>query len=409
MILPSLRPSFRPVAACAALLLALAGCGKPSPANSPGAAASPPPVQAGVVTVQPQRVPVRLELVGQVEGSKEVEVRARVSGILQKRLYTEGDYVHAGAPLFQIDPAPFEIALAQAKAQIAQERARNEQAKREAARLMKLAEEKAISQKEYDDATSTNKLSDATLAAAEANLRQAELNLSYTRVTAPVSGISGRVAHSEGSLITTGTDSLLTTINQIDPAWVRFSLAESDLAKLPGGRLGPGAGSDLRLVLPDGADYPGHGRLNFTATQIDPRLATQQLRAEFVNPKHQLLPGQFVRVTLVAGVRDQVYLVPQPAVVQTEKGSLLFVLGADGKAALQPVTLGPWVGSDWMITGGLKPGDRVITDNLLKIRPGSPVSAAAPPKPTEGGAPPKPTEGGAPPKPPEAAPPPSKK
>jgi membrane fusion protein (multidrug efflux system) len=374
----------RTTAVCLTLVAVLCACGKGGPDDAPK---PPPAVQAKILVAQPQRVPVRLELVGQVEGSKEVEVRARVAGILLKRLYNEGEVVRAGAPLFQIDPAPFEIAQAQARAQLAQERARNEQAKRESVRLKQLADEKAISQKEYDDATSNLKLSDATVQAAEANVKQAELNFSYTLVTAPVAGVSGRAARSEGSLISTGADSLLTTVNQIDPIWVRFSLSESDLAKLPDGRLSRGAGTELRLILPDGSAYAGKGRLNFTATQIDPRLATQQLRAEFDNPRQQLLPGQFVRVQLVAGERDNVFLVPQPAVLQTEKGSLVFVLDAQGKAALRPVKAGDWAGSDWMILGGLKAGDRVIVDNLLKIRPGSPVSEAPPATGAEAAAP----------------------
>jgi len=374
------RPRSIAGALCAALLSA---CGQGGPAP----AAAPPAVQAKIVTVSPQRIPIRLDLVGQVEGSKEVEVRARVSGILLKRLYNEGDVVGAGTALFRIDPAPYEIALAQARAQLAQERARGEQATRESVRLKALAAEKAISQKEYDDATSSSKLSEATQQAAEANVKQAELNLSYTLVTAPVAGISGRASRSEGSLISTGADSLLTTVNQVNPIWVRFSLSESDLAKLPGGRLARGAGTELKLVLPDGSAYAGKGRLNFTATQIDPRLATQQLRAEFDNPRQQLLPGQFVRVQLVAGERENAFLVPQPAVLQTEKGALVFVVDPEGKAALRPVKLGEWVGTDWMILGGLKPGDRVIADNLLKIRPGTPVTepaaaaTAAAPKP----------------------------
>src|SRR6185436_11437162 len=147
-----------------------------------------------------------------------------------------------------------------------------------------------------------------------------------------------------------------------------------------------GAGTELSLVLPDGSAYPLRGRLNFTSTQIDPRLATQQLRAEFDNPRQQLLPGQFVRVLLVAGERDNVFLVPQPAVLQTEKGSLVFVVDAEGKAALRPVQLGDWVGTDWLVLGGLKPGDRVIADNLLKIRPGTPVTAAVPTAPAAVGA-----------------------
>jgi membrane fusion protein (multidrug efflux system) len=368
-----------------ALVAVLAGCGQgaSTPGASPGGAPSqtPPAVQARVIQVSPQRVPIVLQAVGQVQGSKEVEVRARVTGILLKRLYNEGELVRAGAPLFQIDAAPFEIALAQARAQLAQERARNEQANREAGRLRQLAALKAISQKEYDDSTSTLKLSDATLQAAEANLRLAELNLSYTLVTAPVAGITGRVVRSEGSLITAGLDSsLLTSINQVNPIWVRFSLSESERANLPGtlpgthvsGRAGP----EVRLSLPDGSSYPEKGRINFAATQIDPQLATQELRAEFENPKLQLLPGQFVRVQVTAGQRDNVFLVPQTSVMQTEKGYLLFVLDKDNKAEIRPVQTGTWVGSDWLILGGLKPGDRVVLDNLLKLRPGVPVAPA---------------------------------
>ncbi|HEY5215805.1 MAG TPA: efflux RND transporter periplasmic adaptor subunit, partial [Pseudolabrys sp.] len=351
---------------------------------NPAVAALP----ATVLQVEPQRVPIAVEAVGQIEGSKEVEVRARVSGILLKRLYNEGDLVRAGAPMFKIDPVPFEIALAQAKAQLAQEQARNEQSRRESVRLKQLAAEKAISQKEFDDASSNLKLSDATLQAAQANVRQAELNLSYTDATAPVSGVSGRAARSEGSLITAGADSLLTTISQVDPIWVRFSLSESDLAKLPLRRLVRGAPVEVNLVLADGTRYPGKGRLNFAATQIDTRLGTQQLRAEFDNAKGQLLPGQFVRAQLVAGQRDNVFLVPQTAVMEAEAGYMLFVLDKEGKAALRPVQMGDWIGSDWMVVGGLAPGDRVIVDNLLKLRPGVAVSPVAPGqgKPAESGA-----------------------
>jgi len=377
-----------------ALIAALAGCGPgtSSPVASPAGAPSqtPPAIQAKVLRVSPQRVPIVLEAVGQVQGSKEVEVRARVTGILLKRLYNEGEVTRAGAPLFRIDPAPFEIALAQAEAQLAQERARNEQANREAGRLKQLAAQKAISQKEYDDSTSTLKLSDATLQAAEANLRQAELNLSYTLVTAPVAGVTGRMLRSEGSLITAGQESsLLTTISQVNPIWVRFSLSESERANLPGAQLSGRTGAEVRLSLPDKSRYPEKGRINFAATQIDPQLATQELRAEFENPKMQLLPGQFVRVQVTAGQRDNVYLVPQTSVVQTEKGYLLFVLDKENKAEIRPVQTGTWVGSDWMILGGLKPGDRVVLDNLLRMRPGVPVTPAEPKPAVAGAATPK--------------------
>jgi membrane fusion protein (multidrug efflux system) len=380
---------YRSPAVLAGFLVAivLTGC-EQGGANTPAAAQVMAGVPAKVLEVAPQRVPIVVEAVGQVQGSKEVEVRARVSGILLKRLYNEGDFVRAGSSLFQIDPVPYQIALAQANAQIAQERARQEQTGREAIRLKALAEEKAISQKEFDDAISAQKMSSATLQAAEANLHQAELNLSYTLVTAPVSGIAGRMARSEGSLVTAGQDSsLLTTMNQVDPIWIRFSLSESDLAKLPGKRLDRVKSAEVRLILPDGSSYPLQGRLNFAATQIDPRLATQELRAEFGNPRVQLLPGQFVRVRVVAGERENVFLVPQTAVIQTEKSFLVFTLDKDNKAAARPVQVGDWVGSDWIILSGLKPGDRVVLDNLLKLRPGATVSPQVPAESKAAGAP----------------------
>jgi membrane fusion protein (multidrug efflux system) len=368
-------------------LAALAACGK-SEAPATQAAAAPPPVAVHVLTVAPRSVPIRLTVPGQVEGSKEVEVRARVSGILEKQLYKEGEPVKAGAPLFALDRVPFETALAQAKAQLAQATAQAEQTRREESRLRPLVAERAVSRKEFDDAVSARQLAEASVQQASAAVKQAEINLSYTDVTAPVAGISGRAVRSVGALITTDANgSLLTTIDQLTPIWVRFSLAESDLAKVPGGRIVRGMPVDVSLALADASAYPLKGRLNFAAAAIDTRLGTQQLRAEFDNPKQQLLPGQFVKVTIGAGQREGVFLVPQAAVVQTEKAYLVFVVDAQGKAQARTVQVGDWVGSDWTITSGLNAGDRVIVDNLQKIRPGAqvtvaqdaPVASAAPP------------------------------
>ena len=284
-------PVFRPMKNLLFLALAaalLAGC------NSRGAApaAAPAPVPAKVIEVAPRTVPIVIEGVGQVEGSREVEVRARVTGTLKRTLYKEGDVVAAGTPLFQIDPEPFDIALAEARSLLAQARARSEQSMREQDRLKDMVAARAISQKEFDDAGTTSKLSDGALRVAESRVRQAELNLSYTTVTAPVGGITGRALRSDGSLISaTGPDGLLTTLAQVDPVWVRFSLSESDIAKLPGGRFNRNANPEIRLVLPDGSTFPGKGRLNFAATQIDLKLATLQLRAEFSNAGTPLLAG----------------------------------------------------------------------------------------------------------------------
>jgi len=372
MNLPATAPLVRAAPVIVAILLT-AACGNDQKAAAPAA------LQARIIEVAPRSAPILIETVGQVEGSKEVEVRAQVSGILKQRLYQEGEVVQAGAKLFQIDPAPFENALQQAKSQLAQELARNEQARRDAARLEGMVAARAISRKEADDSQTAAKLSDAAVKAAEARLRDAELNLSWTQVVAPVRGISGRAAKSEGSLISTGPDSLLTTISQADPVWVRFALSDSDLAKLPGGKVSRGANPDIKLVLPNGTVFPASGKLNFTATQIDPKLATLQMRAEFANARGDLLPGQFVRVRFVAGQRDNVFLVPQVAVTQTEAGYILFVLDKEGKAALRPVKTGDWIGKDWVILKGLGKGDKVIVDNLLKIRPGAVVSPAADP------------------------------
>lgn len=340
--------------------LAAAGCSGEKPAGGPPAM-GPMPVTA--IEMQPQKVPTSIEIMAQTEGARETEVRARVGGILVKRLYQEGETVKSGQPLFQIDRAPYEIALAEAKAKA-------EQTAREAARLKGLAEAKAIAQKDYDDAVSAN-------AMAQAALRQAELNLSWTTVTAPVAGTTGRAIKSDGNLVSTA-DSLLTSIYQTNPIWVRFSLGESDLAKFAGGRVTAKDVKGVELVMGNGQKYDKPGKLNFLATNIDTTLGTQQLRAEFDNPDGLLLPGQFVRVRLLTGERDGAFLVPQTAVLQTEQGTLVMTVGAENKVAPRPVKAGEWYGKDWVILGGLNAGDKVIVDNLIKLRPGVPVNPHPP-------------------------------
>ena len=368
--------------AAIAALLTLAACGRGNgdAKDTKGAPGAPPPtVEARLLTVEPRSVPVDFEVIGRTEGARQVEVRARVSGILEKRLYAEGTFVREGAPLFQLDRTPFEIALAQSKAQLAQAQSRVTQLKREVERLEPLAREKAVSRKEYDDTVSSLQSAVASVQESEARVRDAERNLSYTLVTAPIAGISGRAPRSEGSLITTdAAGGLLTTINQIEPLWVRFSLSESDLARLPGRRLPQAAASRVQLVLPDGSVYPGKGRINFAATEIDTTLGSQQLRAEFDNPKGDVLPGQFVRVRLTAGEQQNVFLVPQRAITQTEKAYLVFVVDGEGKAQLRPVQVGAWVGTDWIVMGGLKSGEKVVIDNLMKVRPGTQIKPPAP-------------------------------
>ncbi len=379
-----LRPLFYGFALVVALV---SGCSK-SGVDTPKPPAAPPPLPVTVMTMQPTRVPITVEVMAQTEGAKETEVRAQVGGILVKQLYHEGAPVKAGQPLFQIDRKPYDIALAQARANLAEAKAKVDQAAREEARLQGLLARQYISRKSYDDAVSASAMAQAVQQSAEAAAHKAELNRSYTTVVAPVAGISSRAAKSEGNLVATGAgnESLLTSIHQSNPMRVRFSLSESDMARLPGGRLTQQTVTGIELKLPGGSLYPLQGQLNFLASSIDPTLGTQQFRAEFENPDGALLPGQFVRARILAGEREGVFLVPQAAVAQTEQGTLVFLADAENKVAPRPVQAGAWQGKDWVILGGLKAGDRVIVDNLIKLRPGAPV-APHPPQPPPGPAP----------------------
>jgi membrane fusion protein, multidrug efflux system len=361
-----------PLLAIAVLLATFAGCGKREAATGAQAApAAAAPLAVTIKRAELRRVPLVLEAVGQAEGSREVEIRPRVAGILEKRLYNEGAKVAAGQPLFRIDRAPFVLAVAQSRAALSQERARQELAQREADRLKALADTKAISRREYDTAVSAVKESAAAIEGAQAKLAEAELNLSYTNLKAPIGGITSRSVRSEGSLVAANTD-LLTTITQVDPLWIRFSIAEADFE-----RIRDSAGTtQVNIVDSHGAVAPGNGRLNFTGSSVDPKIGTVQLRAEFANPDLRWLPGQFVKVRVLAGAQDA-FLVPQAALTQTERERTVWIAGADGKAVQRPVQATTWLGSDWIVTGGLAPGDLVIVDNLMKLRPGAAIEARA--------------------------------
>lgn len=318
-----------------------------------------------------QTVPVTVGTVGQTEGAKEVEVRARVSGILLKQLYTEGDPIRAGAVLFKIDPEPFVIALEQAKAALAQEQAKRVEAQLEIKRLQPLLAKNYASQQAYDQAEANLQASQAAVQAAQAAVRQTELNLGYTDVTAPIGGTSGRALRSIGTLVTANTDSaLLTTIAQTDPIWVRFSLSPQEYATAKGGLRAP----TVRLILPDGREYAEPGRLNFAASTVDARLATVQLRAAFPNPRLDVLPGQFVRVRLGVGEQSAI-LLPQIALQQDDQGRFVWLADANGKAARRSIDVGNLVERAWIVRQGLNAGDRVIVDNLIKLRPGVAVEA----------------------------------
>lgn len=343
----------------------LVACGKKEEAAPPASAAMP----VSYISATSTAVPMSVEAVAQTEGAKEVEIRPRVGGIILKKMFEEGEPVKAGQVLFMIDPEPFKIALNQAKAQAAGQGARITQTSRESNRLKELLATQSVSQREYDNATSDVSISQADMMQAQASIREAELNLSYTKVTAPVSGIAGRFQFSEGALVAANT-SLLTTIVQLSPIWARFSLSESEIASL-GGRVNPTTVSDVTLILPDGSEYGQKGKLNFTANQINPTLGTQELRATFNNADKSLLPGQFVRARVSTGLRDGVFLVPQTAVLTNDQGKFVYVINAENAATIRPVTAGEWQGKDWIILKGLNENDKVIVDNLIKVRPGA--------------------------------------
>jgi len=350
-----------------------------------------PPSEVTVMTAAPQSMPVTFEYVGQTAGSREVEVRARVTGILLSRNFKEGERVKKGQSLFTIDPKPFEAALARAVADVAAAEARLEQAKRNAARMKPLYAEKAVSQKEHDDAVSAEQIGAADVAAAKARLTEARLNLEYTKVEAPVSGISTRAVPSEGTLVS-GPSVLLTSVVQVDPIWVNFGIPDNERARLQkeveAGRLTlPKNGSvEVALRLADGSMYPHTGRLNFSDVRISAATGTQEARAELPNHEGVLRPGQFVRVILRGATRPDAVLVPQRAVMEGPQGKFVYVVSEKGTADARPVEVGDWTGDSWIITAGLKGGERVIVDGVMKIGPGAPVKIAEkqPEKPVVG-------------------------
>ena len=371
----------------ATLALLLTGCGPSGGQDKKGGpGGGMPPAQVTVITVEPKTLPVTFEYTGQTLGSREVEVRARVTGVIQTRNFTEGARVKKGESLFTIDPAPFIAAALRAEADVAAAEARLAQSKKNAARLKPLQAEKAVSQKEFDDATSGEAVGEADLKGARARLMEARLNILYTKVESPLSGIAGRAQRSEGSLVS-GPDVLLTTVTQVDPIWVSFGIPDNDQQRLnkeaEAGRLELPRGGrfEVAVKLADGTEVPQAGKLNFSDVRVSGTTGTSETRAEIPNPKGNLRPGQFVRVTLKGAVRPNAITVPQRAVMEGPQGKYVYVVSADSKAEPRPVQVGEWQGQDWIIHAGLKAGDKVIVDGVARIFfPGAPVQIADPKK-----------------------------
>ena len=375
----AMAPHWQSTLLLAALPLALVACGKFSgaPAGAGAGGGAMPPPEVAVVTVQAKAQPVELEYTGQTAGSRETEVRARVGGILNKRLYEEGAVVQAGTPLFQIDPANFQTQLASAEAAVAVAEAKAAQARREYARLAPLAAEKAVSQKESDDSKSALETAEASLKQVQAQANEARLNLGYTRVVAPIAGTTGIASKADGSLVTTA-DSLLTTIVQTNPMYVNFSVSEGDMLHMtqmvkagqltvPGKKAANGSlGFAVNIKLSDGSSYPRTGKLNFASERINPQTGSFDVRAEIPNPDGSLRPGQFVRVSLGGASRANSLSVPQRAIIDSPFGKIVFVVNKDDKLEPHPVELDGWTQGQWIVTKGLKDGDRVLVDGYIK-------------------------------------------
>ena len=323
------------------------------------------------IAAEPVNMPMSLETIAQTEGAKEVEIRPRVGGILLKRIYTEGMAVKAGQSLFLIDPEPFQNALAEAKAGFLEQNVRVMRAKSEENRQRQLLAENFVSQRAYDVARADLAIAEAAMQAAKVRVQQAELNLSYTTIKAPVSGITGRSLFSEGTLVS-ANNSLLTTLTQLSPIWVRFSFSDNEVTRF-GGHLNEKNVHSVKMILPDGSEYSQEGKINFAASKIDPLLGTQQLRATFENMDQRILPGQFVRMRITAGESRNVYVVPQVAVLTSDLGRYVYVINENNAVVHRPVIVGDWIGRDWIILDGLNTGDKVVVDNLIKLIPGKVV------------------------------------
>lgn len=351
-------------------------------------AAARPPTAVSIVEIKPENTPATFEFTGKTASSRQVEINARVEGYLDKIAYVEGSLVKTGQLLFQLDPKPFQAALDNAKAVLAQQEALLTRARQTLARVKPLAKQNAVSQQDLDNSTAGVMTAEAQVQAAKAQVETAQLNLGYTTIKSPLNGLSSSANFREGALITpAGKNAQLTTIVQIDPMWVNFGVGENEVLKIEAqkekGQLkGPGLNKiEVELILADGSSYPQQGRITFVDPVVNAQTGTYNIRAVVPNPDNQLSPGQFVRVQLKGAVRPNAIMVPQIAVMQGSSGKFVFVVGPDNTAQPKPVQLGDWYGDQWIVNSGLESGDRVVVDGAVRLQPGAPVQirpAAAP-------------------------------
>ncbi len=370
-------PKWLPLGLC---LLWIGGCS----GDKPAASAQPQAMPASVITVKAADVPYVGEFVGETESSQEVEIRARVEGFLESIAYQEGAVVNKGDVLFQMDRKPFEAALSAAQAEMQAQRARLDTASANLNRVGPLAAEDALSQKDLDDAKGAKDAAVAAVEGARSRVQQAEINLSYTTILSPVTGVTSFARKQPGSFIAPGPDSLLTYVSALDPMRVNFSISENEQLKfnkmIAEGKL---RAADERkytvqVVLADGTVVPAPGHITFGDASYSKETGTFLVRAELPNKDGTLRPGQFVRVLLGGPVWVDAIQVPQRAVMQGPQGNFVWVVDAESKAQFRPVTVGPLTGDMWLIAEGLQDGERIVVDGGLKLAPGVPVKAMSP-------------------------------
>ncbi len=350
----------------------VAGCGNEA-AKAPPAK---PPVDVTVLTVKASDTPVGFDFVGQTQSSREVEIRARVDGFLDKRLYVEGDLVRANQPLFQMDRKPFEAVLQSARGQLAEQQAALDVAVANLARIKPLAEQNAVSKKDLDDAVGSEQKSRAAVIASQGQVQTATLNLGYTTIVSPLTGLSSYAKVQEGTYIS-ASNNFLTTVAQLDPIWVNFSISENEtlryrdeaqrgLLRLPADNK-----FEIEVTLADGSVYPQRGRISFADPSYSKETGTFLVRSTIENPQGQLRPGQFVKVNVLGATRPDSILVPQRAVQQGAKSHYVWVVNKDDKAEQRIVEIGTWQGDDWFVTDGLRSGERVVVDGAIRVAPGA--------------------------------------
>jgi len=396
------------IAMVVAHAMALPGCA-PRRAKTQQA---PPPPEVAIVVVEHRTIPIEYEFVGMTQASRRVEIRSRVTGFLLRRFFEEGKAIQAGEPLFEIDSSPFEADLEVTRSRLAQAEAAERLAQLNLTRFTEAIKAKAANQSELDQIQSQFDEARAAVRLAKAQVRNAELDLSYTDIASPVTGTIGRALVDEGTYLDAGP-SLLAIATQTDPMYVTFGISERDWLQwrsdsTTGVIVGNAAYPDIvenppsRLTLLDGTMYPSIGTFNFFDSTVNPETGTATARVEFVNAEQMLKPGQFVKVVIFGWERPNSIVIPPRAVIQNPAGAIVFVVNAEDVVEVRPVTLGQWTNDGWLILSGLKPGERVVADGQVRAQPGANVTTVAyvpPPKPDQAG-----TKGALPTKPPGATP-----